>query len=146
MCARCALVVKLQVPGRSWQSMRWINSGCVLTSKEKWDELKGILKKWPAHLKAGETDLLHKELLFRQGFLVYVTRNYSPLVPYLKGFNLGIEMWIIDLGKDAVERHPLLLEWIRSLTEQDELRPLNLEGWYEEGYGITGGYNGNHGV
>ena len=61
--------------------------------EEKWDKLKGILKKWLARLKSGKVDLFYKELLSDRGFLVYVTRNYTPLISYLKGFNFTIEMW-----------------------------------------------------
>ena len=52
----------------------------------------------------------------------------------------------VDLGKDAVEHHPLLLEWIRSWTERYELEPLTPSGWHEEGHEITSGCNDNHGV
>ena len=51
----------------------------------------------------------------------------------------------VDLGKDAVERHPPLLDWICSWTEQDGLKPLTPEGWYEEVHGITGGQDDTHG-
>ena len=44
-------------------------------------------------MSAGETELAHKELLSDCGFLVYVTRTYPEMVPYLKGFHLTIEMW-----------------------------------------------------
>ena len=37
--------------------------------------------------------LSHKELLSDHGFLVYVTRTYPAMVPYLKGFHLTIEIW-----------------------------------------------------
>ena len=37
--------------------------------------------------------LSHKELMMDQGFLVYATRTYPPMVPYLKCFHLTIEMW-----------------------------------------------------
>ena len=47
--------------------------------EEKWDKLEGILKKWLAREKAGKIDLIRKELLSNQGFLVYVTRNYPLL-------------------------------------------------------------------
>lgn len=50
-------------------------------------------KKWWDLLSAGETELAHKELLSDRGFLVYVTRTYPAMVPYLKGFHLTIEMW-----------------------------------------------------
>ena len=32
-------------------------------------------------------------MLSDRGFLVYVTRTYPAMVPYLKGFHLTIEMW-----------------------------------------------------
>ncbi len=70
---------------------------CVLTSAEKWIKLRGILKKWwnlVNDSKEGEEVVLsHKELLSDRGFLVYVTRTYPAMVPYLKGFHLTIEMW-----------------------------------------------------
>ena len=36
--------------------------------------------------------LSHKELLSDRGFLVYFTRMYPAMIPYLKGFHLTIEM------------------------------------------------------
>ena len=102
---------------------------CVLASEDKWTKLKAILKKWWGRLsevKDGEVQRLsHKELLADRGFLVYVTRTYPALVPYLKGFHLTIKMWrggrdkegwklqsgeeeTVDLGEDedaATVRH-----------------------------------------
>lgn len=66
---------------------------CVLTSPEKWDKLKSILKKWLTRVERGDEKLDHKELLSDRGFLVYVTRTYPSMVPYLKGFHLTIEHW-----------------------------------------------------
>ena len=70
---------------------------CVLTSVEKWLKLKVILAKWWDRLRDGRSEkriqLDHKELLSDWGFLVYVTRTYPAMVPYLKGFHLAIEMW-----------------------------------------------------
>lgn len=66
---------------------------CALTSEDKWAKLKAILTKWKERLDGGETQLNHKELLSDRGFLVYVTRNYPAMVPYLKGFHLSVEMW-----------------------------------------------------
>ncbi len=37
--------------------------------------------------------LSHKELMSDRGFLVYVTRTYPTMIPYLKRFHLTIEMW-----------------------------------------------------
>ena len=72
---------------------------CVLTSEEKWDKLKDILEKWWRELSRGAEELDHKALSVDRGFLVYVTRNYPAMVPYLKGFHLTIEMW--RGGRDA---------------------------------------------
>jgi hypothetical protein len=65
----------------------------VLTSEEKWAKLKDIISKWLQVLDSGATDLDHKELLSDRGFLVYVTRDYPPMIPYVKGFHLTAEMW-----------------------------------------------------
>jgi hypothetical protein len=67
---------------------------CVLTSAEKWDKMKGILEKWWKQVAGSNVPKLsHKEMLSDRGFLVYVTRTYPAMVPYLKGFHLTIEMW-----------------------------------------------------
>jgi hypothetical protein len=66
---------------------------CVLTSKEKWSKMWGILEKWQTALLNPHQPLSHKELLSDRGFLVYVTRTYPAMVSYLKGFHLTIEMW-----------------------------------------------------
>lgn len=72
---------------------------CSLTSVEKWGRMKEILRKWSSRLAEGDEELSHKELLSDRGFLVYVTRVYPAMVPYLKGFHLTIEMW--RGGRDA---------------------------------------------
>jgi hypothetical protein len=73
---------------------------CVLTSTEKWAKVKNILDKWWKLVSSrGTLKLSHKELLSDCGFLVYVTRTYPPMIPYLKGFHLTIEMWRV--GQDA---------------------------------------------
>ncbi|KAL3816317.1 hypothetical protein ACHAXA_008388 [Cyclostephanos tholiformis] len=66
---------------------------CVLTSQEKWLKMKGILAKRKLMLKVQSPKLSHKELVADWGFLVYVTRTYPGMVPYLKGFHFTIEMW-----------------------------------------------------
>ena len=67
---------------------------CVLTSVEKWNKMKGILDKWWNRVSGGIGEKLsHKELMMDRGFLVYLTRTYPAMVPYLKGFHLTIETW-----------------------------------------------------
>ena len=65
----------------------------------------------------------------------------------MEGVMAGQDMIrFVSLGKDATERNPPLLHWIRSWTEWDGLKPLTLEGLYEEGRGITVIQDDNHGV
>ncbi len=66
---------------------------CVLTPQEIWVKMRGILEKWKVALRENDPKLSHKELLADQGFLMYVTRTYLAMVPFLKGFPLTIEMW-----------------------------------------------------
>ena len=55
------------------------------------------MAKWWGRLRDGRAEkniqLVHKELFSDRGFLVYVTRTYPAMIPYLKGFHLTIEMW-----------------------------------------------------
>lgn len=51
------------------------------------------MEKWLTRIDQGDKELDHKELLKDRGFLVYVTRTYPAMVPYLKGFHLTIESW-----------------------------------------------------
>jgi hypothetical protein len=66
---------------------------CVLILEEKWIKLKMIIEKYIDLLLLGAVELDHKDLLSDRGFLVYVTRSYPGMIPYLKGFHLNIEMW-----------------------------------------------------
>jgi hypothetical protein len=76
---------------------------CVLTSNNKWKKMKSILEKWLTQVSSRQSPKLnHKELLSDRGFLVYVTRTYPAMIPYMKGFHLTIEMW--RGGRDAKGR------------------------------------------
>jgi hypothetical protein len=50
-------------------------------------------------MRGNSHKLSHKDLLVDRGFLVYVTRTYPAMVPYLKGFHLTIKIW--QGGQDA---------------------------------------------
>lgn len=52
----------------------------------------------------------------------------------------------VDIAKTAIERHPALLQFVRSWTERSSLKPLSPEEWFVEGHGITGGSKDSHGV
>ena len=52
----------------------------------------------------------------------------------------------IELARNAVERYPPLLEFIRSWTDDQNLSPLEPEEWFVEAHGIVGGSRDNHGI
>ena len=45
----------------------------------------------------------------------------------------------VELSKTAIERHPPLLDWIRSWTGNQTLKPLTPAEWFVEAHGICGG-------
>ena len=92
---------------------------CCLTSEEKWDKMKRILKDWYTILSMGDKELSHGKLAADRGFMVYVTRTYPPMVPYLKGFHLSLEMW--RGGRDAAARKLKLSKREETQEEEDEL-------------------------
>ena len=48
----------------------------------------------------------------------------------MEGVMAGDDMLsFVDLGRSAVERHPPLLDWVRTWTGRSSLRPLSPEGW-----------------
>ena len=79
---------------------------CVLTSDEKWRKMKDIIQVWLSLLESGVTELDHTQLLSDRGFLVYVTRAYPPMIPYMKGFHLTAEMWRGNRDEDGWKLPP----------------------------------------
>jgi hypothetical protein len=65
----------------------------------------------------------------------------------MEGVMSGLDMLLfVDLSCTAIDRHPPLLEWVRSWTEKPSLEALTPERWFEEGHGITGGVLDGHKV
>jgi hypothetical protein len=59
---------------------------------------------------------------------------------FMEGIMAGQDMLsFIDLARAAVERHPPVLEWVRSWTGLPKLLPLTPEEWFVEGHGVVGG-------
>jgi hypothetical protein len=65
----------------------------VSASQEKWDKAKGMIDATMAESKDADGWLDRKLLERRRGFLLYVTRTYPSMVPYLKGFHLTLDGW-----------------------------------------------------
>jgi len=65
----------------------------------------------------------------------------------LEGVMAGKDMLsFVDLSKSALERHPPLLDYLRWVTECDNLQALTPEQWFVEGHGIIGGSRDSHGM
>jgi hypothetical protein len=83
-----------QTPG-AWagSSVAITKEGVAVTvSQEKWDKMKTMVNKWKARVD-GKEDCNRKELESDVGFLIYVTRTYPAMKPYLKGFHLTLHGW-----------------------------------------------------
>ncbi len=52
----------------------------------------------------------------------------------------------VDLARGGADRHPALLDWIRTWTLSPLFVPFTPERWFEEGHGITGGEMDSRGV
>jgi hypothetical protein len=71
----------------------------VSVSKQKWVKAKAMLKARKDEMEADDGWLDCKALERQRGFLLYVTRTYPAMVPYLKGFHLTINGW--RKGRDS---------------------------------------------
>jgi hypothetical protein len=65
----------------------------VTVSQEKWDKAKAMIASMLKELEDNDGLLKHKELERKRGFLLYVTRTYPAMVPYLKGIHLTLDGW-----------------------------------------------------
>jgi hypothetical protein len=65
----------------------------VLTSQEKWDKAKALLGEVIEMLDADPEKLCWKRLEQIRGFLMYVTRTYVGMAPYMIGFHMTIDSW-----------------------------------------------------
>ena len=65
----------------------------VTVSQEKWEKSQGMIADTIAEMIRDDSWLDHKALERRRGFLLYVTRTYPAMVPYLKGIHLTLDGW-----------------------------------------------------
>jgi hypothetical protein len=101
-------VVVVTVPNRVYVSVtaeRW------LKTKAKIAEIRSQLTE---HIRLGSASsgLSHKVLESCRGFLVYVSRAFSSLKPYLKGLHLTIDGWRPDRDDQGWRSIRLKEEWL----------------------------------
>jgi hypothetical protein len=64
----------------------------VLVTQERWNKTRSIIEWIRKGMDEGE-DLEFKTLEKHRGFLVYVSRTYPSMVPYLRGIHLTLDSW-----------------------------------------------------
>ena len=73
-----------------------------LVIQERWDKTKTKIDwiwKDGQEIRAGiKTDMDYKTLESYRGFLIYVARTYTTLVPYVKGIHLTLDSWDMSNG------------------------------------------------
>jgi hypothetical protein len=89
----------------------------VSVSQEKWDKAKEMVDATAGEAAEAEEWLDRKILERRRGFLLYVTRTYPSMVPYLKGFHLTLDGW--RGGRDS-EGWKYLSREVREAQERGE--------------------------
>jgi hypothetical protein len=62
-------------------------------TQERWDKTKAILEGMWEKVANGDGIFDHKRLLSERGFLIYVSRAYPGMRPYLKGIHLTVDSW-----------------------------------------------------
>ena len=94
----------------------------VLITQEKWDKTKKLLRNILACLDPTGPQLLpFKKLERARGYLVYTTRTYPCMVPYLKGIHLTLDSWREGRGPDG---------WRKNQTPSTDDRPPTA--WYQD--------------
>jgi hypothetical protein len=73
----------------------------VTVSQEKWEKSRRYIGDIIAELKDAGGMLEFKELEKKRGFLIYVTRTYPSMVPYLKGIHQTLDSWRPHRDKDG---------------------------------------------
>lgn len=65
----------------------------VTASQEKWEKSRRYIGEIIVELKSSRGVLDFKGLERKQGFLIYITRTYPSMVPYLKGIHQMLDSW-----------------------------------------------------
>jgi hypothetical protein len=100
------------------------NKVSVMVSQDQWDKMQGILQDIKEEM-TNDGGMDHKELERNRGRLVYSTRGYNAMKPYLKGIHLTLDSWRKGRDHEGWKLKPSEIE-----TEID---------WNPEGIGVTGG-------
>jgi len=73
-------------------------------TQDKWDRARGYIAEM-LELARQDLPFCHKTLECQRGFLVYVTRTYPSLAPYLKGIHLTLDSWHPGRNSEGWKSH-----------------------------------------
>jgi hypothetical protein len=73
----------------------------VLLPEDKWNKAKAMLQEIRVMLEKDPSSLPRKRLEQIRGFLIYVTRTYHCMVPYLIGLHMTIDSWRPNRKEDG---------------------------------------------
>jgi len=109
-------------------------------SNEKWSKAKNYISSWLKEIEMCKAHSAPPALNFKhlergRGFLVYLSRTYPSIVPYLKGIHLTLDTWRPGRGKDGWKRtkasikdEMAAIEFDDDYTEEEVLPFLDSEG------------------
>ena len=93
----------------------------LLTSQEKWDKTRKILLDLKTQVDSGRINTA--ELLSWRGFLIYVSRTYHMMKPYLKGLHLTVDSWRPLRGPDGWKLRNADIDLLRRANEGEDVKP-----------------------
>ena len=85
----------------------------VLVSQEKWDKTK-LWIHWLKDLVDKGEEISHNTLQKCRGFLIYVSRTYRPMIPFLRGIHMTIDSWRPFRDEDGWKLKSAEIEAIKS--------------------------------
>jgi hypothetical protein len=96
----------------------------VLVTQEKWDKTKLLLAALTCELAEGVWMNI-KSLESARGFLIYVSRTYRPMIPFLLGIHHTLDSWWTNRREDGWRQNRLIM---------------SMEGYDDEAYPALGQY------
>jgi hypothetical protein len=91
----------------------------VLTSEEKWTKAKRMLAEVRAMMDKDPFAMSRKCLEQIRGFLMYLSRTYTSMTPYMIGFHMMIDSWRRGRDKDGWRTNDET-EWVAIEKEEQE--------------------------
>jgi hypothetical protein len=91
------------------------NAVYVTVAIARWEKAKSQIQWIHDQISVGNM-LCHKTLKRYRGFLVYISRTYPSLVPYLKGIHLALDSWRPNRNQEGWRVNTLDLDGLGCLS------------------------------